>query len=114
MFGRRSLIFCLGVVLLPAVLGGQAAGDREAVEAARAEASALERRGAYAEAADAFARGLDLDPANGTTSEGYSMAVVWDINDDWQFKSITAHRESDTKNNIDFDTTPARIACTNG
>ena len=34
-----------------------------------------------------------LDPANGTTSEGYSLTVVWDINDDWQFKSITAHRE---------------------
>jgi iron complex outermembrane receptor protein len=53
-----------------------------------------------------------LDPANGTTSEGYSLTVVWDINDDWQFKSITAHRESDTKNNIDFDTTPAVIADT--
>jgi iron complex outermembrane receptor protein len=53
-----------------------------------------------------------LDPANGTDSEGYSMTVVWDINDDWQFKSITAHRESDTKNNIDFDTTPAVIADT--
>ncbi len=53
-----------------------------------------------------------LDPANGTTSEGYSLTVVWDINDDWQFKSISAHRESDTKNNIDFDTTPAVIADT--
>jgi iron complex outermembrane receptor protein len=53
-----------------------------------------------------------IDPANGTTSEGYSLTVVWDINDDWQFKSITAHRESNTKNNIDFDTTPAVIADT--
>jgi iron complex outermembrane receptor protein len=53
-----------------------------------------------------------LDPANGTDSEGYSVTVEWDINDDWQFKSITAHRESDTKNNIDFDTTPAVIADT--
>ncbi len=53
-----------------------------------------------------------LDPANGTTSEGYSLTIVWDINADWQFKSNTAHRESDTKNNIDFDTTPAVIADT--
>jgi iron complex outermembrane receptor protein len=53
-----------------------------------------------------------IDPANGTDSEGYSMVVEWDINDDWLFKSITAHRESDTKNNIDFDTTPAIIADT--
>ena len=53
-----------------------------------------------------------IDPANGTDSEGYSMVIDWDINDDWLFKSITAHRESDTKNNIDFDTTPAVIADT--
>ncbi len=53
-----------------------------------------------------------LDPANGTDSEGYSMVIQWDINDNWQFKSITAHRESDTRNNIDFDTTPAVIADT--
>ncbi len=38
------------------------------------------------------------------------MTVRWDVNDAWQFKSITAHRESDSENNIDFDTTPARIA----
>jgi iron complex outermembrane receptor protein len=53
-----------------------------------------------------------IDPANGTDSEGYSMVIEWDISDDWLFKSITAHRESDTKNNIDFDTTPAVIADT--
>jgi iron complex outermembrane receptor protein len=53
-----------------------------------------------------------IDPANGTDSEGYSMVIEWDFNDDWLFKSITAHRESDTKNNIDFDTTPAVIADT--
>jgi iron complex outermembrane receptor protein len=50
-----------------------------------------------------------LAPVNGTDSEGYSMIVEWDINDAWQFKSITAHRESDSRNNIDFDTTPAPI-----
>ena len=53
-----------------------------------------------------------IDPANGTDSEGYSMVIEWDINDDWLFKSITAHRESDSRNNIDFDTTPAQIADT--
>jgi iron complex outermembrane receptor protein len=53
-----------------------------------------------------------IDPANGTDSEGYSMVIEWDINDDWLFKSITAHRESDSRNNIDFDTTPAVIADT--
>ena len=53
-----------------------------------------------------------IDPANGTDSEGYSMVIEWNINDDWLFKSITAHRESDTRNNIDFDTTPAVIADT--
>jgi iron complex outermembrane receptor protein len=53
-----------------------------------------------------------IDPANGTDSEGYSVVIEWDINDDWQFKSISAHRESDTRNNIDFDTTPAQIADT--
>jgi iron complex outermembrane receptor protein len=53
-----------------------------------------------------------IDPANGTDSEGYSIVIEWDVNDDWLFKSISAHRESDTKNNIDFDTTPAVIADT--
>ena len=51
-----------------------------------------------------------LEPLNSTTSEGYSMTIDWVINDAWTFKSITAYRESDTENNIDFDTTPARIA----
>ena len=50
-----------------------------------------------------------LEPLNSTESEGYSMTIDWRINDDWLFKSITAYRESDTENNIDFDTTPARI-----
>ncbi len=50
-----------------------------------------------------------LEPLNGTDSEGFSLAVEWDITDHWQFKSITAYRESDSFNNIDFDTTPARI-----
>lgn len=50
-----------------------------------------------------------LAPLNGTDSEGYSMTLTWDVNPAWQFKSITAYRESDSQNNIDFDTTPAPI-----
>ncbi len=50
-----------------------------------------------------------LEPLNSTDSEGYSLTVEWLVNDDWRFKSITAYRESDSRNNIDFDTTPARI-----
>ena len=50
-----------------------------------------------------------LEPLNGTTAQGTSLAIEWRMNDDWLFKSITAYRESDSENNIDFDTTPARI-----
>ncbi len=50
-----------------------------------------------------------LAPVNGTDSMGASMVISWDVNDAWLFKSITAYRESDSENNIDFDTTPARI-----
>ncbi|MBZ0111749.1 MAG: TonB-dependent receptor, partial [Thermoanaerobaculia bacterium] len=50
-----------------------------------------------------------LAPLNSTQSEGYSMTVEWNLNDAWQFKSITAYRESNSENNIDFDTTPAPI-----
>ena len=50
-----------------------------------------------------------LAPLNGTDTEGYSLTVTWDVNPAWQMKSITAYRKSDSKNNIDFDTTPAPI-----
>lgn len=50
-----------------------------------------------------------LAPLNGTDSEGYSLTVSWDLAPAWQLKSITAYRESDSQNNIDFDTTPGRI-----
>jgi iron complex outermembrane recepter protein len=50
-----------------------------------------------------------LAPLNSTDSEGYSLTIDWALNDHWQFKSITAYRESNSENNIDFDTTPARI-----
>jgi iron complex outermembrane recepter protein len=50
-----------------------------------------------------------LAPVNGTKSKGGSMVVSGALNDAWDFKSISAYRESDSDNNIDFDTTPARI-----
>src|SRR5437660_1416037 len=50
-----------------------------------------------------------LAPLNGTKSTGSSMVVSADVNPAWRFKSISAYRQSSSKNNIDFDTTPARI-----
>src|SRR6185436_7786346 len=50
-----------------------------------------------------------LAPKNSTDASGSSLVVSWKIREPWQFKSITAHRKSDSDNNIDFDTTPARI-----
>jgi iron complex outermembrane receptor protein len=51
-----------------------------------------------------------IDPVNEAESTGYSLALTWDINDALRFKSITAYRETDTRNWIDFDTTPLAIA----
>ena len=51
-----------------------------------------------------------IDPVNDMSSTGYSLTLTWDINPAWQFKSITARRESDTRNWIDFDTDPLAIA----
>ena len=51
-----------------------------------------------------------LAPLNGTDSDGGSLTVQWVVDQAWTFKSISAYRESDSQNNIDFDTTPARIA----
>ncbi len=50
-----------------------------------------------------------IDPVNESKTTGYSLTLTWDINDSLQFKSITAYRETDTRNWIDFDTTPAAI-----
>jgi iron complex outermembrane receptor protein len=51
-----------------------------------------------------------IDPVNDSKSNGYSLTLGWDINPGLKFKSITAYRETDTKNWIDFDTSPAAIA----
>ncbi len=50
-----------------------------------------------------------LAPLNGTDSEGGSVTISWHLGDSWDFKSISAYRKTDSENNIDFDTTPARI-----
>jgi iron complex outermembrane receptor protein len=51
-----------------------------------------------------------IDPVNDTDSTGYALTLTWDISSSWRFKSITAYRETDTRNWIDFDTTPVAIA----
>lgn len=58
---------------------------------------------------DPFDVEAGLEPLNGTDSEGVSLTVQWGLSDSLMLKSITADRESDSRNNIDFDTTPARI-----
>jgi iron complex outermembrane recepter protein len=50
-----------------------------------------------------------LAPLNSAESTGYSLVLTWDINEALRFKSITAYRETESINSIDFDTTPAQI-----
>ncbi len=50
-----------------------------------------------------------LAPVNGTDAWGTALTVSWNPGGAWQLKSISAYRKSDSENNIDFDTTPARI-----
>jgi len=47
---------------------------------------------------------------NPTHMVGESLRVNYFPSDTWTFKSITAHRQSNTLTNIDFDTTPAPVA----
>lgn len=47
---------------------------------------------------------------NDTTLSGASIVANLRMNDDWTFKYVLAKRESDTETNIDFDTTPDKIA----
>ncbi len=46
---------------------------------------------------------------NTVDTEGVSLTVNWNINDNWTLKSITSQRESYSKTNIDFDNTSLRI-----
>jgi iron complex outermembrane receptor protein len=59
---------------------------------------------------DLFDTESGIDPINEATTTGYSLTLKWDISPNWQFKSITAYRETDTRNWIDFDTVPLAIA----
>ncbi len=59
--------------------------------------------------AEIFDTRSGLAPINGTDSEGYALNVRWTLSPAWQLRSITAYRESNSENNIDFDTTPGRI-----
>ncbi|HSD17806.1 MAG TPA: TonB-dependent receptor [Thermomonas sp.] len=47
---------------------------------------------------------------NDTTLSGASVSANFRMNEDWSFKYVLAKRESDTETNIDFDTTPDKIA----
>ncbi|MES2857936.1 MAG: TonB-dependent receptor [Pseudomonadota bacterium] len=47
---------------------------------------------------------------NDTTLSGASATVNVRASNDWTFKYVLAKRESDTETNIDFDTTPDKIA----
>ncbi|HSN56659.1 MAG TPA: TonB-dependent receptor [Candidatus Sulfomarinibacteraceae bacterium] len=58
---------------------------------------------------DLFDTESGLAPLNSTDSDGYSLTLTWDISDALRFKSITAYRETESINSIDFDTTPATI-----
>jgi iron complex outermembrane receptor protein len=58
---------------------------------------------------DRFDTQSGLAPKNGTDSEGYGLTINWDLAPAWRFRAISSYRESDSENNIDFDTTPAPI-----
>ena len=66
--------------------------------------------GACPPEANPFDTRSGLAPVNSTDSLGSAVNVLWTINPSWRFRSITAYRESDSENSIDFDTTPGRIA----
>lgn len=43
---------------------------------------------------------------NKVKTEGQSLTLTWDLNDNWTIKSVTAKRKGVTDTNIDFDSTP--------
>ncbi len=47
---------------------------------------------------------------NDTEMKGASATANWRASEDWTFKYVLAKRESETETNIDFDTTPAKVA----
>lgn len=51
-----------------------------------------------------------MAPVNRGNFEGYALIADWGINDAWRLKSITSHRESDRRINLDFDLSPAPLS----
>jgi iron complex outermembrane receptor protein len=43
---------------------------------------------------------------NKVDTEGQSLTLTWDVDDNWTVKSVTAKRKGVTDTNIDFDSTP--------
>jgi iron complex outermembrane receptor protein len=66
--------------------------------------------GACPPEANVFDTRSGLAPINSTNAKGSALNLHWTINSAWRLRSITAYRESDSENSIDFDTTPGRIA----
>jgi len=56
-----------------------------------------------------FDASTSLPSWNRLTLEGLSLTLNYDINENWQIKSVTAKRENYSKANIDFDNTQLRI-----
>lgn len=48
---------------------------------------------------------ISMPVENKVETEGQSLTLSWDVNDNWTVKSITARREGVTDTNIDFDST---------
>lgn len=55
-----------------------------------------------------------MPSVNPTHMVGAAMTLNYYASNDWTLKSITAHRQSDTHTNIDFDTLPVPIADVTG
>ena len=51
---------------------------------------------------------------NSVETKGASATVNWRPNEDWALKYVIAKRESDSHSNIDFDTTPIKLADVGG
>lgn len=51
---------------------------------------------------------------NSVETKGASATANWRPNEDWALKYVVAKRESDSHSNIDFDTTPVKLADVGG
>jgi iron complex outermembrane receptor protein len=51
-----------------------------------------------------------MPSVNATHMLGYALTMNYYASNEWTFKSITSHRQSNTSTNIDFDTLPVPIA----